>query len=44
MLAASTMVKFLGKDGKVLPVDARELLGVKDQQTGGIHGHRKSVR
>ena len=38
MLAASTMVKFLGDDGKVLPVDARELLGVKEQQTVVIHG------
>ncbi len=38
MLAASTMVKFLGDDGKVLAVDARELLGVKEQQTVVIHG------
>ncbi|MFN0018620.1 MAG: hypothetical protein ACKVP0_10195 [Pirellulaceae bacterium] len=38
MLAASTMVKFLGDDGKVLPVDARTLLGVKEQETVVIEG------
>lgn len=38
MAAASAMVKFLGSDGKVLPVDARELLGVKDQDTVVIRG------
>ena len=38
MLAASTMVKFLGDDGKVLPVDARQLLGVKEQETVVIEG------
>lgn len=38
MLAASTMVKFLGEDGKVLPIDARELLGVQEQQTVVIRG------
>lgn len=38
MLAASTMVKFLGDDGKVLPVDARTLLGVKEQETVVIRG------
>lgn len=38
MLQASTMVKFLGSDGKVMPIDARELLGVKEQQTVVIRG------
>jgi hypothetical protein len=38
MLSASTMVKFLGDDGKVLPVDARALLGVKEQQTVVVQG------
>lgn len=38
MLAASTMVKFLGDDGKVLAVDARELLGVKDESTLVVQG------
>lgn len=38
MLSASTMVKFLGNDGKVLPVDARDLLGVKEQQTLVVRG------
>ena len=38
MLEASTMVKFLDKDGKVLPVDARTLLGVKEQETVVIEG------
>ena len=38
MLQASTMVKFLGTDGKVLPVDARDLLGVKEQETVVIQG------
>lgn len=37
-MAASTMVKFLGQDGKVLPVDARKLLGVKEQETVVILG------
>jgi hypothetical protein len=38
MLSASTMVKFLGNDGKVLQVDARDLLGVKEQQTVVVQG------
>jgi len=38
ILSASTMVKFLGSDGKVLPVDARDLLGVKEQQTIVVRG------
>jgi hypothetical protein len=38
MLAASTMVKFLGNDGKVLAVDARELLGVEEESTVVVHG------
>ena len=38
MLAASTMVKFLGNDGKVLPVDARELLGVPEESTVVVRG------
>ena len=38
MLAASTMVKFLGEDGKVLPVDARELLGVPEESTVVVRG------
>jgi hypothetical protein len=38
MLSASTMVKFLDNDGKVLPVDARDLLGVKEQQTVVVRG------
>jgi len=38
MMAASTMVKFVGDDGKVLPVDARTLLGVKEQETVVIEG------
>jgi hypothetical protein len=38
MMAASTMVKFVGDDGKVLPVDARTLLGVKEQETVVIQG------
>lgn len=38
MMAASTMVKFLGQDGKVLPVDARKLLGVKEQETVVVQG------
>jgi hypothetical protein len=38
MLAASAMVKFLGDDGKVLAVDARELLGVKDESTVVVRG------
>lgn len=38
MLEACTMVKFLGDDGKVMPVDARELLGLKDRQTVVIEG------
>ncbi|MEX2026251.1 MAG: hypothetical protein WEH44_03105, partial [Pirellulaceae bacterium] len=38
MLAASTMVKFLGDDGKVLPVDARELLGVEEESTLVVRG------
>lgn len=38
MLSASTMVKFLGDDGKVLPIDARNLLGVKEQQTVVVRG------
>jgi hypothetical protein len=38
MLAASTMVKFLGEDGKILPVDARELLGVPEESTVVVRG------
>ena len=38
MLAASTMVKFLGTDGKVLPVDARDLLGAKEESTIVVRG------
>jgi len=38
MLAASTMVKFLDEDGKVIPVDARDLLGVKEQETVVVSG------
>lgn len=38
MMAASTMVKFVGEDGKVLPVDSRTLLGVKEQETVVIQG------
>lgn len=38
MVAASAMVKFVGDDGKVLPVDARTLLGVKEQETVVIQG------
>lgn len=32
------MVKFLGGDGKVLTVDSRTLLGVKEQQTLVVKG------
>jgi hypothetical protein len=32
------MVNFLGEDGKVLPVDARKLLGLGDEQTVVIRG------
>ena len=32
------MVKFLGNDGKVLAVDARELLGVEEESTVVVHG------
>lgn len=35
---ATTMVKFLGADGKVLPVDARQLLGLSEEQTVVIRG------
>ena len=38
MTGASTMVKFLGEDGKVLPIDARDLLGLKEEQTVVIQG------
>ena len=38
MLAASTMVKFLGDEGKVLSVDARDLLGIKDESTVVVRG------
>jgi hypothetical protein len=38
MMAASTMVKFIGNDGKVLPVDARTLLGVKEEETVVVQG------
>lgn len=38
MIAASTMVKFLGQDGKVLPVDARKLLDVREQETVVVRG------
>lgn len=35
---ATTLVKFVDEQGKVLPVDARTLLGVKEQQTVVIRG------
>lgn len=35
---ATTMVKFLGQDGKVLPVDARQLLGLAEEQIVVIRG------
>lgn len=35
---ATTLVKFVDEQGKVLPVDARALLGVKEQQTVVIRG------
>jgi len=35
---ATTLVKFVDEQGKVLPVDARELLGVKEEQTVVIRG------
>ena len=38
MLAASAMVKILGDDGKVLPVDARELLGTEEESTVVVRG------
>ena len=38
MLAASAMVKFLGDDGKVLPVDARELLKTEEENTVVVRG------
>jgi hypothetical protein len=38
MLAASTMVKFLGSDGKVLAVDARDLLKAKEESTVVVRG------
>lgn len=38
MIAASTMVKFLGDDGKVLALDARELLACKEQSTLVVRG------
>jgi hypothetical protein len=38
MTEASTMVKFLGADGKVLATDARQLLGVKELETVVIRG------
>lgn len=38
MLAASTMVKFLGTDGKVLPVDARKLVGAEEERTVVVRG------
>lgn len=38
MLAASAMVKFLGDDGKVLPVDARELLDAEEESTIVVQG------
>jgi hypothetical protein len=41
MMAASTMVKFIDPDGNVLPVDARKLLGVKEQETVVVQGIAK---
>lgn len=38
MIAASTMVKFMGQDGKVMPIDARTLLGVKEEETVVVQG------
>ena len=38
LTASSAMVKFVGADGKILPTDARELLGVKAQDTVVVQG------
>ncbi len=38
LAAATTLVKFVDEQGKVLPVDARALLGLKEQQTVVIRG------
>jgi len=38
MMAASTMVKFVDLQGKVLPVDAQSLLGIKDSETVVVRG------
>jgi len=38
MLQASTMVKFLDRNGRVRLVDARDLLGVKEEQTVVVRG------
>lgn len=41
LASATAMVKFLDAQGKVLLVDARELLGLKEQQTVVIRGVAK---
>lgn len=38
---ASTMVKFLDDQGRVLPVDSRQLLGLEEQQTVVVQGRAK---
>lgn len=38
LAAATTMVKFVDAQGKVLAVDARQLLGLKEQQTVVVRG------
>ena len=44
MAEASTRVKFLGTDGKVLPTDARQLLGVKEMETVMIRGTYTGIK
>lgn len=39
LASATAMVKFVDAQGKVLAVDARELLGVKEQQTVVVRGN-----
>ena len=38
MHEASTLVKILGQDGKVVPIDTRQLLGVTEKQTLVVRG------
>ena len=38
LASATTMIKFVDSQGKVLPVDSRELLGIKEQQTVVVRG------